>query len=246
MAHAQQSVVGIVKPSSRPGKYEDLVKLLPPSVKLVQNGLGIYRGSQSELVSAIDNYGPCIAELAQQRVDLVHPAGAPLLLLGYHGERRRVEAWEDQYNVPIFTNGMSQAAALHAFGAKRIVGATYFPGDINASFARYYREAGFDVLDMVGMDVEFQAVPSVPSEQVYDFIRAQVLKNKNADALYLLGPAWKTQDSLARMEREFGIPVVHHTAAESWEIQRRFHLRHPVTGYGRLLEELPQLSEAAA
>jgi maleate isomerase len=235
-------VVGIVKPSTRPGKYEDLVMLLPPDVQLVQNGLNIYRGSESELIEAIEGYETRIAEHAEHKVDLVHPAGAPLLLLGYAEERRRIETWEAKYRVPIFTNGSSQVNALRAFGAKRMVGVTYFPGAINASFGRYYKEAGFEVLDMVGMDVDFQAVPRLPSEEVYQFIKTQFSKNKTCDAVYLLGPAWKTLESLSRMESEFGVPVIHHTAAESWEIQKRFNIRHPVSGYGRLLAELPGIN----
>ena len=47
--------------------------------------------------------------------------------------------------LPFFTSGSNHVRALRAPKAK-IVGATYFAGEINDLFANYFREAGFDCL----------------------------------------------------------------------------------------------------
>jgi maleate isomerase len=234
-------ILGIIKPSNRPGRAEDLVAILPPGIEIIHSNLNIYRGSPEELTQAIAEYDPKIAELSARGAQLIHPAGAPPLLLGYAGEQDLIARWERSCGVPVFTNGSSQVNALRALGATSIVGVSYFPGPINASFARYYEEAGFDVLDMVGMDVAFQDVPKIPRAEIHEFVKAQFLRNASADAIYMLGPAWRTMDLIAGWEQEFGVPVVHHVPAQSWEMQRRFGIRHPVQGYGRLVADLPPL-----
>jgi hypothetical protein len=35
------------------------------------------------------------------------------------------------------------------------------------------------------------------------------------------------------------VPVIYNLATKLWDVQKRFHVREPVKGYGRLLEELP-------
>ena len=231
--------VGVIKPSNRPGKAEELVAMLPSSVTLEHAALGIATGSPQELREAIGKYDQKIAEMAALGVDLVHAAGIPPLLLGYEGERELVRGWERKFGKPVFTNGQSQVNALRALGAKRIVGASYFPGAINKTFGAYMTQAGFDVLTMEGMEVEFQQVPKVAPEVVRAFIRSLFARYKDVDAIYLLGPAWRTLEILESMEEEFGVPIVHHIPAQSWEIQNRFGLTQNFSGYGRLIGQMP-------
>ena len=70
----------------------------------------------------------------------------------------------------------NHVAALKALKAKSIVGATYFPEKLNEVFAKYLRDAGFDVLAMDGIDVPFDKVQELPAEQVYAHIKRNFLK----------------------------------------------------------------------
>jgi maleate cis-trans isomerase len=64
-------------------------------------------------------------------------------------------------------------------------------------------------------------------------------KHKDAEAIYMLGVAWKTVALIDRLEKETGLPLVHAGPARTWETQLRLGLRHPIPGYGRLLAEMP-------
>ena len=75
------------------------------------------------------------------------------MLLGYKGEEVLIQKWEKRYKVPIFTSGMNYVAALRALKVKRFVGFSYFPGELNNTYAKYFSDAGFDVMGMEGMDV---------------------------------------------------------------------------------------------
>jgi maleate cis-trans isomerase len=233
--------LGIIKPSTRPGKAEELVAILPPGIEILHDQMNIHHGSESELRDALGILDAKVVAMAGQGAELIHPAGAPPMLLGFEGEATQIRRWEEISGKPVFTTGSSQVNALRALGSRRLLGFSYFRGDVNRKFARYFEEAGFDMLGMFGMDVDFQDVPKLPSSVVQAFIEPKVLEHPDADTIYLLGPAWKTLDLLDAWEAKFGIPVVHHIPAQSWEIQRRFGMHRPMPGYGRLVAELPAL-----
>jgi maleate isomerase len=235
-----RGTVGIIKPTLRPGSIEDLIRILPDGIGVVVTHIDIRTGTRDEFAQVIPHYEARVAELAEADVEIIHPAGAPpFFLLGYQGERELLARWEAKYKKPVFTNGTTQINALHAFGAKSFVGVSYFPGEINKTYANYFIEAGFDVREMEGMNVAFDQVQTLSSREVYKFIRKLFLKHTDVDAVYMLGSGWRTLDIIEMMENDFGIPVVHHIPAQSWEIQKRLHVRQKLTGYGRLLAEMP-------
>lgn len=141
--------------------------------------------------------------------------------------------------MPIFTSGMTHIDALKVLGAKRFVGATYFRGEINKAYAKYFQEAGFECLDMAGIDVDFDKAQELSSHAVYAFVKKAFLANRTAEAIYLLGPGWRTLDIIEPLEQDCGVPVIQAVAAQCWDIQRRLNVRQPVKGFGRLVRELP-------
>jgi maleate cis-trans isomerase len=129
---------------------------------------------------------------------------------------------------------------LRTLGIKKFVGASYFPEHMNRVFARYFTEAGFEVLAMEGIDAPFAAVPSVPPEEILEFMKRIAAKHKGADGIYMLGSAWKTVAIIDRLEKDTGLTVVHAGPARAWETQLRLGLRRSISGYGRLLADMPQ------
>jgi hypothetical protein len=118
---------------------------------------------------------------------------------------------------------------------KRFLGATYFRGDLNRVYAKYFADAGLDCLAMVGMDVDFDKAQELSSLQVYSFIKQAFLENHGAQAIYMLGPAWRTLDIIEKLEGDLSVPVVHAIPAQCWDIQRHLTVRQPVQGFGRLV-----------
>jgi maleate isomerase len=235
-----RGTVGLIKPNHRPGSTEDLIRLLPEGIGVIPLHLDIRNGTREQFTSSIPDYEQKVAFLAELGADQIHPAGAPpFFLLGYQGEVDLLAGWERKYGVPVFTNGTTQVNALHAFGAKKMLGFSYFRGEMNRTFADYFRGAGFDVADMLGYDVDFDKVQTLSSREVYRWIKHEFMKHRNVDAIYMLGPAWPTLDIIDTLEQDLGVPVVHHITAQSWEIQRRLQVKQPYQNVGRLLRELP-------
>jgi maleate isomerase len=232
--------VGIVRPTARSGGFEDLLRMLPDGIAVTHTCLSVQRGTLAEFQTVIRDYEAKVAEMADAGVDVVNPSGAPpFMVLGYDAEQALIRDWEAKYRVPIFTSGSSHVDALRALGVRRFVGTSYFRGDLNKTYAKYFVDAGFDVLDMVGMDVDFEKVPELKSRQVYDFVKAAFLANREAEAIYMLGPAWRASDMIETLEHDLGVPVVHALPAQCWDIQRHLKLRIPIPGFGRLMADMP-------
>jgi maleate isomerase len=232
--------VGIVRPTTRSGGFEDLLRMLPDGIGVAHTCLSVQRGTVAEFEKVILDYEAKVGELAAAGCNVVNPSGAPpFMVLGYAGEQKLIEDWQNKYKVPVFTSGSSHVDALRALGAKRFVGTSYFRGDLNKTYAKYFVDAGFEVLDMVGMDVDFEKVPQLTSRQVYDFVAGAFRANPTADAIYMLGPAWRASDMIEKLENDLGVPVVHALPAQFWDIQRHLGVRLPKRGFGRLAAEMP-------
>jgi maleate cis-trans isomerase len=235
-----RGTVGLVRPTYRPGGMEDLIRMLPEGVGVIPLFAEIERGDQDEFKAALERYRKGVAKLAEIGVDVINPSGAPpFMVLGHAGEAALVEEWSTTYKTPVFTSGTTHIDALNVLGVKRFVGFSYFPGKINEIYAQYFRDAGFNVLDMVGFDAPFQKVQEYSSTVIYAWIRQHMRKHKDAQAIYMLGPAWRTLDIIEPLESDCGVPVVHATPSQCWDIQRHLGLRYPVKGFGRLLATMP-------
>ena len=235
-----RGVVGVIKPTHRPGSLEEFIRLLPEGIGVVPLYLNFQRGTEDEFRGALNAVHEKVAELAREGVDLIHPEGAPpFMVQGYKGEEKIIKEWEAQFKIPIVTAAQTQIEALRALKVKKFIGVTYFIGSVNDIATRYFSDAGFDVLGMEGMEVAFADVGRLASQEIYAHTRKAFLRNQNADGIYMLGTGWRCLDIIHLLEEDLQVPVVHPVPARIWSIQKRLHVRQPVKGFGRLLEAMP-------
>jgi maleate cis-trans isomerase len=235
-----RGTMGLIKPTHRPGSLEETIRLLPEGIGVVPLTVGLSEGDRSDFDNALSAIEQRVAEMVDIGVDLIAPAGAPPFMVhGYAGERAIVDKWEQTYGLPVITAGMSQVDAMQALSATRIVGVTYFSGQINDVFAQYFTDAGFDVLAMEGMDVPFREVQKLSSREVYAHTKAAFLRNPGADLVYMLGGGWRVLDIVDILEQDLQVPVLHSVPARVWSTQQHFRVGQRTSGFGRLLSELP-------
>ena len=143
-----RGTVGVVKPTYGSGSLVEFIRLLPEGVGVIPLYAGIKEHTEHGYLDALETYNERVAELARIGVDLMHPEGAPpFMVRSYKGEQEIIKQWEDRYQLPIFTSGMTQSEALRALGVKRFVGCTYYRDNkLNSFFMRYFTDAGFEVL----------------------------------------------------------------------------------------------------
>jgi maleate isomerase len=234
-----RGVAGMIKPTLRPGGLEEIVRLLPEGIGVIPLFLDIRHGTRKEFGSAVPAFIPKIEELVEQEVDMIHPEGAPpFMMLGYKGEQELIKKWEKKYKTPIFTSGQNHVAALKALKIKKFVGSTYVPVQAEIG-TKYFKEAGFDVLQFDSFDVPFDKVGQISVQEIYQLTKKAFLKAPKADGIYMLGTGWRSLDAIELLEQDLGVPVVHAVTARCWEVQKRLHVRQPRTGYGQLLAAMP-------
>ena len=89
------------------------------------------------------------------------------------------------------------------------------------------------------MTVDFHQVGQISHHDVYSHVKKAVLQHPEAQGVLLFGSGWRSLGAIDLLEQDLRLPVVHAVTARVWAVQSRLHVREPVSGYGRLLEEMP-------
>ena len=234
------SIVGCIKPTRNSGSHADLERLLPAGIETLVRHFDITHGTIEEFTDVMAGYEGAVAEHAAAGVDLIHPEGTPpFMLRGLKGEAEIVARWEAAHGIPVFTSAMSQVDALRALGIERFVGVGYDFDDMSI-VAQYFRDAGFDVIDLDRpRGVPWEEINDLSSARVFELIEELHERHPQAQGVYIQGSKWRVLDIVADLETALGVPVIHPVAARCWEMQKRLGIEKPQAGFGRLLSELP-------
>ncbi len=236
------AIVGCIKPTRTSGSHADLEKLLPDGIETLVHHFDIRHGTLEEFTGIMAGYEEAVRQHAEAGVDLIHPEGTPpFMLLGFEGEREIVARWQDTHSIPVFTSAMSQAHALRALGVERFVGVGYDFEDMSI-VAQYFRDAGFDVLDLDRpRDIPWEEINDLSSARVSQLIKELHGRHPSAQGIYIQGSKWRVLDIVDELEQALGVPVIHPVTARCWEMQKRLGIEKPQSGHGRLLSDLPAL-----
>ena len=234
-----RGVVGMVRPTRRPGTLEELIRILPEGIGVVPLLLNFRAGSADEFKKSIPQYEQYTAELAEQGVDLIILSGAPpFMMLGYEGEAKLIRRWEKKYKIPIVTDPQMHVAGLRAMKIKKFVGASYSALQ-NQIVLKYMAEAGLQSLSMEPIDVPFDQVAQISSETLYAHVKKLWRQHPGADGVYIQGGGWQTARVVAILEKDLASPGGPRLHLPSWQIHKHLRVRETTPGYGRLLAELP-------
>jgi maleate isomerase len=229
----------MVRPTRRPGTLEELIRILPEGIGIVPLLLNFKAGSKDEFLNSIPLYERFASELAEQGVDMIMLSGAPpFMLLGPEKEASLTKAWTKKFKTPVLTDPQMQVAALRAMKVKKFIGASYSALQ-NKIVLDYMTTAGFKALSMEPIDVPFDQVAQISVETLYAHVKRLYRRHRDADGVYIQGGGWQTVRVVQLLEQDLGIPVVHATICEAWQIHKRLDVRETKPGYGRLLAELP-------
>lgn len=235
-----RGTMGLIKPTHRPGSLEETIRLLPEGIGVVPLTVGLTKGDRRDFDQALTAIEKKVREMSTIGVDMIAPAGAPPFMVhGFGGEQKIVEEWQQTYGLPVITAGMSQVQAMRALSARRVVGVTYFKGELNDVFSQYFTDAGFEMLAMDGIDVPFDQVQKLSSHEVYAHTKAAFLRHPEADLVYMLGGGWRVLDIVDILEEDLQVPVLHSVPARVWSTQQHFRVGQRTPGFGRLLSEQP-------
>src|SRR6476620_7342844 len=172
MYYGARGIVGLVKPTYRPGSMESFIKLMPEGVGFIPAHAGIRAGNEQELQEALSVAEKKVARLAELGADVVMIMGAPPTMVRGHGADREIsELLSKRYGIPVLVATMAQVDAFRALGMKKLVGITYFQDDMNHRFAKFFEDDGFEVKAMKGIEVPFKDAGKLSPEAIYGFAK---------------------------------------------------------------------------
>jgi maleate cis-trans isomerase len=163
-------------------------------------------------------------------------------------DTQMLELIQREARVPAVATSPSVVEALRFFGARRLSVATPYPEWNNRRLRAYLEAQGFEVLNVDGEPraaaAGNQGINDQDPEAVVEF--ASRVCRPEADALLCSCTAWRSVEAIAAIEARTGKPAVSSNQSTIWTALRALGITRPITGFGRLLENLTPARPAPA
>ncbi len=213
-------------------------------MRLAPEGVGVHftRATMPNQVTAA-NLAEMIGEMSSAAALLAPDAGLDVLcyactsgsvVMGEDNVRTELAKGNPDAIPTTLVSGVF--AALEALKAKRVVVATPYLDEVNAIEADYMTDLGYDVLDIVGLNITDDAdMVRVTPDYIRDF--AISVDRPDAEAIFVSCGALRTIDVIDEIEAATGKPVVASNQAMMWHCLRLAGVDDHLDGYGRLFRE---------
>ena len=126
--------------------------------------------------------------------------------------------------------------ALRILGVKRLAVATPYLDEINQREAAYLEQAGFDIVNIEGLNIERDSdMVRVAPDYILEFARS--VDRAEADAVFVSCGALRTLDVIDELEQAVGKPAVCSNQAMIWDTLRRAGIDDRIPAAGILLRD---------
>ena len=221
--------IGLLVPSSDGVTEADFKNLLPRDVSFHTGRLyhsdSTPRGVQTldEIVSQTEAAIRTIVQVDPELIVFACTSGSFYKGLGWDrqiGKRIRAAA-----GVPAVVTTTAVTEALRTLGAKRIYMITPYTEDINKTELKFFDDSGIEVTG-------YTHFVCAKSKEISDILPAQIIERVlsvrhdilGCDALLISCTGLRGVDTISRLERELGLPVVTSNSATVWATLRALGL----------------------
>lgn len=177
--------------------------------------------------------------LGDARVEVIALAQTSASLFSDNYDEVTVKRMTQASGVPSLTSAQAIGRALRAMGMLRIAMATPYSEDTIVRARRYYEtNYGISVAasESLGATNSYAIGKMEAGTAQAAFSR---IDRPEIDALVVPGGNFPTMNWIATWEAQFGKPVITTNQAALWAILRAMGIGTPLTGKGRLLEQMP-------
>jgi maleate isomerase len=225
---------------TRRGPGYQFYRIVPLDVMEISVGLGLRDYTEAGVEDAISNLWKCVDLLAQERVDRIVLAGAPVSAqLGRARVQGLLRDLEAKTGIPGDAPLEAVIAAMHHLGLQKIAVASRWPAELNARVTQYLQEGD---LEVVGTTVRDQWLAQATAMSFEEGLEAALDTGREAaqlapevEAVWVAGGAAMALHVIPMIEAEFGKPTFTNLSAEVWNGLVRPGVIDPVQGWGRLL-----------
>lgn len=231
--------IGVVFPSRGDSFIYEFYQMVPKGVVLVAAIIGLFNLTKEELGNSILKYKTAAMDLAQVGVNTILLTGSPLFQLkGFGSDREMIQEVEKETGISALTSVTAEVEAMRFLNMKKLAIATPFREEMNQRSAAWYKNAGFEVLNIKGLGIEKNSeIAKLPFYASYQIARETFLEAKGADGIYIACPRWATIEVIEKLEQDLGVPVVSSSQASIWMALRKANIGESISGFGSLMKK---------
>jgi hypothetical protein len=242
MAEGIRAKIGFVSggASSMP-HYNSFLPLVPSEIKIDFRGLELYGASLYEIAGKKETIVRRIQEFVTDRKwDGVIVTAAPTEVLN----PGLYDALQAALQVPFTTALHACVAALRWYDAKRVLLLTPFDARLNGLICEHLGKLGMSAVAPHSFS-ELGVPKRMSPDEVFDLTKSAVslVASDPVDAIYFQGAVLDPIKVLEKIEREIGLTAIASNPAMLWYVLSRLGLSYPMSGYGGLLREWPELGD---
>lgn len=155
---------------------------------------------------------------------------------GLEGSKRFTKKIEELSGLPVSTGSTSTAAALNAFGVKRIAVFSPYQPVADKQVSTFYTEAGFDVVSVTGLRCQTAtAIAEVTPEEIGRTIKE--IDGPDVEAIVQVGTNLSFVKQAEGLEGYLRKPVIPINIAVLWHMLRAMGVNDQIEGCSRLMRE---------
>jgi maleate cis-trans isomerase len=143
-------------------------------------------------------------------------------------------------SIPFTTALNACVTALRVYSAPKVLLLTPFDARLNDLIVAHLANAGVTALSPHSFS-ELAVPKRMTPDEVFELTKKNLSAAGEVDAIYFQGAVLDPIRCLERIEQDLKKTVIASNPAMFWYVLSRLALRYPMTGYGRLLREWPEL-----
>ena len=229
--------IGYVLLATEQTVQDDVVSLCPDGVGVHFARAAIPDSITNETLAAqADLLADCASTLLPDgSLDVVaYACTSGSLVIGEERVQRELNRGAPNARATSIITGVIRA--LRQVGARRIVVATPYLDEVNTREKVYLENAGFDILDIQGLNLERDSdMVRVAPGYIAEF--ALSLDRADADAIFVSCGALRSLDVIDAIERKAGKPAICSNQAMIWDTFRLAGIEDRFEDYGSLLRD---------
>lgn len=212
--------LGLVVPSSNTTNEPEFYQHLPGGVSLYTARMHLEKANTTALTRMADEVERCADLLETADIDAVAYGCTTGSLVKGAGYDEEIETrLADQLGVSAVATAASIKRAFDALDLQSLAIATPYIEDLNEREEQFLEEAGYDVVDIQGLELEANSDIGDQTPEVA-YRNAQALDHSDADGVFISCTNYRTFEIIEQLEADLGKPVVTSNQATLWDALR--------------------------
>jgi hypothetical protein len=217
--------------------YNSFLPIVPSEIEMDFQGLELYGKSLYEIADKKEVILRQVKEfIAERKWDGLILTAAPTEVLnpGLYGDLKAA------VSIPFTTALNACVTALRVYSAPKVLLLTPFDARLNDLIVAHLANAGVTAVSPHSFS-ELAVPKRMTPDEVFELTKKNLSAAGEVDAIYFQGAVLDPIRCLERIEQDLKKTVIASNPAMFWYVLSRLALRYPMTGYGRLLREWPEL-----